>query len=112
MSLELFSFILLVGSLSLIFVVSPWLVVTKSLVSSSAQKFFKGYQAHVQNRELVMENLKDLELDFRTDKIADHDYHSMRDRFLMQAIELNEDVKKMESSEAFFRWIAEKGAKN
>lgn len=108
MSLELFSFILLFGGLSLLYVFFPWLDTPKPPLSSLAQKFLNDYQSQVQNREIIMENLKDLELDFRTDKMDARDYDGLRDRLLRSAVSLNEDLKSIESQADFFKWIKQK----
>ena len=92
----------------MLYVFFPWLDTPKPPLSNFAQKFLNDYQSQVQNREIIIENLKDLELDFRTDKMDARDYEGLRDRLLKSAISLNENLKSMESHADFFKWIKQK----
>lgn len=105
MNLEFWTISLLSAGLALFYVFFPWIEEQESRASSETQKFLDEYQTHFQEREIALESLKDLELDFRTGKIQASDYEELRSNLLHQAVQKNLALESMEKSHPIFEWI-------
>lgn len=102
------TFFTVVGVIVLAFLVQilwPWLNPVPDRDVNDQMGDFQEYQRLIQEREVMLDNLKDLELDFQMEKIAEADYQALKQKMTKQAGEIFTQIKNFESKHSVFQSI-------
>ncbi|TVQ77673.1 MAG: hypothetical protein EA369_08800 [Bradymonadales bacterium] len=104
--LTLIIFLTLISSASLCFVLAPLMgVKTKKDRTSKPDSIWPRYQLLTQEKEMILDNLKDIEIDHQMQKLSPEDYQMIREDFLQKAEERSRALQHMEESESVFKAI-------
>lgn len=111
MTLVAFALAFVLVALLVYWIFSPWLL-TRALASSTDPLLRKLERLHFA-REMILENLQDLELDRQMGKIDSKDYENLRAKMMVEAAGIYESLQELENKDPLFveirRLIESKG---
>lgn len=100
MNLALFAFGLIFIILLLYWVFSPWLVQLN--LSSGSNPLLRKLEKLYFDREMILENLQDLELDRAMGKIDAKDYETLKLKMMNEAATIYQTIEKIEHEDPIF----------
>jgi hypothetical protein len=74
-------------------------------ILSSEHSLWPRFQQYAQEREIILNNLKDLEVDQQMSKLNPEDYHAMRSELVAQAEEKTTKLLELEKTHPIFQTI-------
>ncbi len=96
---------ILIGILSLLLILWPY-IENKSLPPISGD-FLRKYESLLFERERVLLNIKDLELDLSMQKIDQTDFQNLRTQLLSEAAKIYSSIEQIENENIFFKKLAQ-----
>lgn len=91
----------------LFFIFWPWIEphISETQTRATLNSALQDYQNLIQEREFLLENLKDLEQDHQAHKIEEADYESIRSELFGNISETLNRIKSLESSHPLMKSI-------
>jgi len=95
--------VILIGVFFFIF----WPVFEKTSSYKRLQKrdSFLEWQKLIQEKEVLLDNLKELQLDFQMDKLGKNDFESLKSKLMLELTELMKRVESLEQTDQFLQKV-------
>jgi hypothetical protein len=82
-----------------------WPLLESKIQAPPALDFLKNYDRLLYERERILENLTDLELDRNLKKIEEADYQALRAQLLSEAATIYRNIEELEKNQPLFKAI-------
>lgn len=90
--------------IGLLIVYWPWIEsMNQSLPKTSSD--LRQMQDLLYERNMVLDNLKDLEQDYSFQKITPNDYQALKKKFLEKAVSVYQDIETLENTSDFIKKV-------
>ncbi len=90
-----------------LFLIWPWLETPREFQASGVWSGFSNYQHLFQEKDALLESLKDIEVDFQMGKLSEQDRVELRRDLSNKLMICLRKIEEIESKEVFFRQIKE-----
>src|ERR1700722_13687042 len=82
-----------------------WPLLEETRAENLYENFFRTLESLIYEKEMLLENLKDLELDKTLQKIALPDYQDLRSKLMMETSSIYSKIEKLESQQIIIKTI-------
>ena len=103
MTVAFFCLIAVVGIFLFLFVFWPFFIKLRSSTGIAQIEGFSDYHLLLQEKEVLLDNLKELELDLQMQKLDPNDYENLKSNLVMKLGEVMKQIRDLESKNDFLK---------